>query len=121
MIVVGTAHRMPVAIGGMALAGVGAGIALPIGIAGIVELVPVNQRGLYLGTVYLVFTCVAASPAYGVYSIVSFLICSHDVFCQFDVAVGRLDSDHHCRSRVFYPLVFLSPSAETDFNRLDET
>ena len=72
MIVVGTAHRMPVAIGGMAVAGVGAGIAFPIGVAGIVELVPVDQRGLYLGTVYLVFTCVAASPAYGSYALSSF-------------------------------------------------
>lgn len=65
MIIVGTAHRMPVAIGGMALAGVGGGLALTVGIAAVAELVPVKQRGRYLGTIYLVFSAVAASPAYG--------------------------------------------------------
>ena len=81
MIVVGTAHRMAVAIGGMALAGVGAGIAITIGISGIVELVPVKQRGLYLGTVFLVFTAIAASPAYGNINICHAKFPSYNVLC----------------------------------------
>ena len=65
LIIVGTAHRMPVAIGGMALAGLGGGIALTVGLSGVAELAPVKQRGRYIGTVYFAFITVAASPAYG--------------------------------------------------------
>lgn len=66
MVVVGTAHQMNVAIGGMAIAGVGAGICQTLGIAGIAELVPVNQRGRYIGTVFMLFSPMAASTAYGI-------------------------------------------------------
>jgi len=79
MIVVGTAHRMPVAIGGMALAGVGAGIAITVGISGIVEMVPVNRRGIYMGIIFLVFTAIAASPAYGITNICHAKFPSYDV------------------------------------------
>lgn len=65
MAIVGTAHNMPVAIGGMAVTGAGAGISQVIGISAILELVPVKQRGRYLGTVFLLYSPMAAAPAYG--------------------------------------------------------
>ena len=69
MAVVGTAHEMNVAIGGQAIAGVGGGICQTVGIAGIAELVPVNQRGRYMGTVFMLFSPMAASTAYCIHSV----------------------------------------------------
>jgi MFS family permease len=65
MIVVGTAHHMPIAIGGMAISGVGAGLSQVVGLAGVAELVPVHHRGKYLGKIFLLFSPMAASSAYG--------------------------------------------------------
>ena len=65
MIIVGTAHRMDVAIGGMAIAGTGAGLAELIGAAGVAELAPVKSRGKYIGTIFLLILPFAASAAYG--------------------------------------------------------
>jgi MFS family permease len=65
MVVVGTAHRMEVAIIGMAVAGMGGGITGVMGIAGALEIVPVNMRGRYLGTIFLIFLPMAPSCAYG--------------------------------------------------------
>lgn len=65
MIIVGTANRMPVAIGGMALAGVGGAFAEIIGLSGIAELVPVNRRGLYLGTAFTILLPFGACSVYG--------------------------------------------------------
>jgi MFS family permease len=65
MIVVGTAHRMPIAIAGMAISGVGAGLSQVVGLAGVAELVPVYHRGKYLGKIFLLFSPMAASSAYG--------------------------------------------------------
>lgn len=65
MIVVGTAHRMDVAIGGMAIAGTGAGLGELIGAAGVAELAPVKKRGLYVGSVFILILPFAASAAYG--------------------------------------------------------
>lgn len=48
VVLVGTAHEIGRAIGGMALAGVGAGIGELTALAGISEIVPVNKRGIYL-------------------------------------------------------------------------
>ena len=48
MLVVGTAHTMEVAIGGMAIAGAGAGLSELIGAAGVAELAPVRSRGKYI-------------------------------------------------------------------------
>jgi MFS family permease len=67
MIVVGTAHRMDVAIGGMAIAGAGAGLAELIGAAGVAELAPVRARGKYIGTIFLLILPFSASAAYGNY------------------------------------------------------
>lgn len=66
MIVVGTAHSMPVGIGGMALAGVGSGLAQTVGVAGVCEMVPVRSRGKYLGIIYLFFIVMAPASAYGI-------------------------------------------------------
>ena len=65
MIIVGTAHRMDVAIGGMAIAGAGAGLSELIGAAGVAELAPVRSRGKYIGTIFLLILPFAASAAYG--------------------------------------------------------
>jgi len=65
MIVVGTAHQMNVAIGGMAMAGAGSGIAQVIGIAGVAEVVPVRMRARFLCTIYLIFSPMAPAPGYG--------------------------------------------------------
>ena len=65
MAIVGTAQTMATAIGGMAVTGAGAGISQVIGVSSILELVPVKQRGRYLGTVFLLYLPMAAAPAYG--------------------------------------------------------
>lgn len=67
MVVVGTAHKMPIAILGMGIAGAGSGITGVIGFAGIVELVPVHSRGRYMGTIFMVFSPMAAATAYGLF------------------------------------------------------
>jgi MFS family permease len=65
MIIVGTAHRINVAIGGMAIAGAGAGFAELIGAAGVAELAPVKSRGKYIGTIFLLILPFSASAGYG--------------------------------------------------------
>jgi MFS family permease len=65
MIVVGSAQRIEVAIGGTALVGVGGGVAELIGFAGIAELAPVRSRGKYLGTAFLFNLPFGAAQAYG--------------------------------------------------------
>jgi MFS family permease len=66
MVVFGTAHAMDVAIIGMAIAGMGGGIGGTVGVAGILEIVPVKMRGRYLGTVFLHFLPMGPSVAYGI-------------------------------------------------------
>jgi MFS family permease len=65
MIVVGTAHKMQVAIGGMAITGAGAGLAELIGAAGVAELAPVRSRGKYIAIIFLLILPFAGSAAYG--------------------------------------------------------
>lgn len=65
MIVVGTAQRMDVAIGGTAIVGVGGGLAELVGFAGIQELAPVRSRGKYMGTAFLFNLPFGAAQAYG--------------------------------------------------------
>ena len=50
LIVVGTAHRMDVAIGGSGIIGIGAGLTETVTVAGLLELAPVKDRGKYFGT-----------------------------------------------------------------------
>jgi MFS family permease len=66
MVIVGTAHRMPVAIGGMSLVGTGAGLSEVIGTAGVAELAPVKSRGKYVGLIYTLIYPFAASAGYGI-------------------------------------------------------
>jgi hypothetical protein len=65
MIIVGTAHRMDVAIGGMAVAGAGAGLGELVAAAGVAELAPVRNRGYYIGAIFLLILPFSASAAYG--------------------------------------------------------
>ena len=67
MIVVGTAQRMDVAIGGTVIVGVGGGLAELVGFAGIAELAPVRSRGKYLGTAFLFNLPFGAAQAYGIF------------------------------------------------------
>lgn len=60
-IVVSTAHSINVAIGGMVISGLGAGLNELIALAGTSELVPVRKRGLYVGLV--VFTILPFCPS----------------------------------------------------------
>lgn len=65
MVITGTAQRMDVAIGGMAVAGVGAGLGELIAAAGVAELAPVKNRGYYIGAIFLLILPFSASAAYG--------------------------------------------------------
>ena len=65
MILIGTAGRIDVAIGGSAIAGVGGALAELAGFAGIAEIAPVRSRGTYLGTALLFNLPFCASQAYG--------------------------------------------------------
>jgi hypothetical protein len=65
MIVIGTAQRMDVAIGGSAIAGVGGALAELVGFSGIAEIAPIRHRGTYLGTALLFNLPFCASQAYG--------------------------------------------------------
>jgi len=64
MIIVGKSARMPVAIGGMAIVGTGAGLSEVIGTAGVAELAPVRSRGKYVGFIYILIYPFAASAGY---------------------------------------------------------
>jgi MFS family permease len=68
MIMVGFAKAINTAIGGMAITGVGAGLAEVIGTAGIAELAPVEGRGKYVGIAYALVLPFAASSGYGITS-----------------------------------------------------
>jgi|SRR5579859_5879758 len=65
LVVVGTANRMDIGIGGMAIVGAGAGISQTMSVAGIAEIVPAKHRGAYLGTIYMCFFPMAPASAYG--------------------------------------------------------
>jgi MFS family permease len=65
MTVVGTAHSIETAIGGMSLVGVGAGLAEMVAAAGVMELVPVRARGKYIGILSLIFLPICGCQTYG--------------------------------------------------------
>ena len=65
MLLVGLAQKMEVAIGGTAVVGVGAGLAELIASAGVMEIVPVNKRGTYVGFLFLLYTPVMGCSAFG--------------------------------------------------------
>jgi MFS family permease len=90
MIIVGTAHRINVAIGGMAIAGVGAGLAEVISTAGVVELAPVESRGKYIGIIYTLILPFAASSGYGIILILVLLM-SPNIFGGLYLEVGCMD------------------------------
>jgi MFS family permease len=66
LIVIGTAKRMPVAIGGFALQGVGGAFAELVGFSGITELAPVVGRGKYMGLALIFSLPFCAGQAYGI-------------------------------------------------------
>jgi len=91
MIIVGTAWRVDVVIGGMALSGVGAGLAEVIGIAGVAELAPVESRGKYVGLVFALILPFAASSGYGNPLLSSSINDSAIVFCFRYLEMGCMD------------------------------
>ncbi len=64
-IVTGVAQRVEIAIGGMAIVGVGAGLAEVVGAAAVVEIAPVKSRGKYMGTAFLAILPFGACQVYG--------------------------------------------------------
>jgi MFS family permease len=65
MLLVGLAQRIEIAIGGTALVGIGAGLAELIASAGVLESVPVNKRGTYVGFLFLLYMPVMGCSAFG--------------------------------------------------------
>jgi MFS family permease len=61
-IVVSTAHGINVAVGGMVISGLGAGLNELISLAGTSELVPVHKRGIYVGAVVITILPFTPSP-----------------------------------------------------------
>jgi MFS family permease len=109
LIVVGTAHRMDVAIGGITIAGVGGGLAETIGSAGFLELAPANSRGKYFGTAILLDIPFGAALTYGSALPNYFPNNSAIVFFQY-MEMGCLDTPHVYRCRFCLAPHFLSPS-----------
>ena len=65
VIMTGLAQRVEVAIGGMAVVGVGGGLAEVVAGAAVAEMAPVKSRGKYMGTAFLVILPFGASSTYG--------------------------------------------------------
>lgn len=113
MIVVGTAQRMDVAIGGTAIAGVGGALAELVGFAGIAELAPVRSRGKYLGTALLFSLPFSASQTYG--RLYSFILTSSSIICfVVHLAMGCLDISYSLRHKLCHVMDFLSSSSSTE-------
>jgi MFS family permease len=74
MVIVGSAGEMSVAIGGMAVAGVGAALAGVVAVAAVCEIVPVQERGKYIGTGFVLLLPFSAIPAYGTFALLRVLI-----------------------------------------------
>ena len=62
--VLGTAQRMPVAIGGMAIEGVGAALGELTSAAAVGELAPVRHRGYYIGAIFTMILPFCMSTMY---------------------------------------------------------
>lgn len=122
MIIVGTAHRMPVAIGGMAVAGAGAGLSELIGAAGVAELAPVKSRGKYIGTIFLLILPFAASAAYGAHPLKLELAdgFSTIIFSIVDMEMGRLDFCHYQRGNLWPVTSFLLASTSCQLRGFDK-
>jgi len=120
MVVVGTAHRMAVAVIGMALGGMGGGIGGTVAVAAVLEIVPVNMRGRYLGTIFLVFLPMGPSVAYGTLCLHLFdhLIHSANVFGNPNLAVERMDPTCNRRSRLGLDVHPIPTSSSTGSSRL---
>jgi MFS family permease len=121
MIVVGTARRMDVAIGGTAIVGVGGGLAEVVGCAGILEMAPVKSRGKYMGTVFLFNLPFAAAQAYGTSLGTRLILSSSIVHGIFDVAMGCVDLGHIVRRQLCHALDLLPASTSGKFARPHQT
>jgi MFS family permease len=65
IMMMGLTHDINVAMGGMAISGVGAAFSGIIGISGISEIAPMKDRGKYLGTAFLLVLPFGACNEYG--------------------------------------------------------
>ena len=118
MIIVGTAHRMDVAIGGMSIEGVGAGLAELISLAGVAELAPVKSRGKYTGIIFLLILPFAASAGYGSLSLLLSADFSSAVILSIQyVEMGCLDTDHSYRRNFRATVSLLLASTSCKFSR----
>jgi MFS family permease len=98
-IVVGTAHRVDVAIGGSAITGIGSGLAETIGVAGLLELAPAKSRGLYMGCALLADIPFGAALTYGTSFRLRFL------------SIAQLYSSNTWRWAAWIPLMYVGLNA----------
>lgn len=115
MTVVGTAQRIEVAIGGISLVGVGAGLAELVASAGVMELVPVRARGKYVGLLFLMYLPVCGCQAYGRLPSIIWLIFSPILFSKH-LALGCMDCINDKRSEFRSTFYILSSSSSTKFH-----
>lgn len=121
MVVLGTAHRIDVAIGGMAIAGVGSGLAEVIGTAGITELAPVKSRGLYMGMAYTLILPAAASSGYGI-SYQAYTDMSRSaIFTGVDMEMGSVDLRHSQWRGIWNAAPVLLASTSHQLTRTQQT
>jgi MFS family permease len=113
-IIVGVAQRVEVAIGGMAIVGVGAGLAEVVAAAAVAEMAPVKSRGKYMGTAFLFILPFGGSSTYGFTSCETSDI-SSIVFSEFDLEMGSLDLGYSCRDQLRLCLSLLSSSPSNQF------
>lgn len=120
MVVVGTAHYSSVVIIGMAIAGMGGGITGVTGVAGVLEIVPVNNRGRYLGTVFMIFLPMGPSVAYGTsfFALLEILTDSSNVLGYANMALQRLDPAYRRWSCLGVDIHPISTSSSTGDSRL---
>jgi hypothetical protein len=119
-IVVGIAQRVEVAIGGMAIVGVGAGLAEVVAGAAVAEMAPVKSRGKYMGTAFIFILPFGACSTFGFTSCDSSDI-SSIVFCEFDLEMGSLDLGYPCGCQFCLCLRLLSSSSSTKFSQPHST
>src|SRR5271170_1261564 len=114
MIIVGVARSIELAIAGMAIAGLGSGIAQVIGVAGIAELAPVKSRGKYIGSAFVLLLPFGASSVWSR----QFAIVTDDspnVFYFSHMEMGGLDFSYPGWNESSSVVNILFSSASTKF------
>ena len=114
MIIVGVAHSIELAIAGMAISGLGSGIAQVIGIAGIAELASVKGRGIYIGTAFVLVLPLGACSVYG-RPPGNITKGSGNVLFFSNMEMGRMDPTYSRRTESPSVVNILLPSTSAEF------